>query len=333
MPRALITGAAGQDGLHLASYLRSLDYEVVGMVQFGSEHERRRVHKTVGDVELTTGDMTDLASLLNVIRHAQPDEVYNLAGESSVRVAWEQPIRATEVNGLGLVNLLEALRAVSGTRLGEVRVFQASSAQMFGDIDGGWFNEETPIRPTSPYGAGKAFAHFAADSYRRRYGMFISCGILGNHESSLHDADFVVPRITRTVGRIAVGNEDKLVLDNLTATRDWGYAGDFVVAMHAALQHEQPEDFVIATGDLRSVADAVALAFDVVGISDWQQYVSTTGAVTGRSHRGACGDITKARRLLGWTPRVGFEDLITMMVKQQLDPTHGLTRPMAVRGA
>jgi GDPmannose 4,6-dehydratase len=333
VPRALITGAAGQDGLHLASYLRNLDYEVVGMVQFGSEHERQRVHKIVRDVELVTGDMTDVASLLNVIRHAQPDEVYNLAGVSSVRVSWEQPTRAAEVNGLGLMNLLEALRAVSGARLGEVRVFQASSAQMFGDIDGGWFNEETPIRPTTPYGAGKAFAHFVADAYRRRYGMFISCGILGNHESSLHDADFVVPRITRTVGRIAVGDQDKLVLDNLTATRDWGYAGDFVVAMHAALQHGQPEDFVIATGGLRSVADVVALAFDMVGISDWRRYVLTTGAVTGRSHRGAGGDSSKARRLLGWTPRVGFKDLITMMVEQELDPTQGITWPIALRGA
>jgi GDPmannose 4,6-dehydratase len=330
MPTALITGAAGQDGFYLAAHLRNLGYEVAGMTQPGEHREKQRFSELAGTAELVTGDVTDLASLLNVIRDVQPDEVYNLAAVSSVRIAWDQPIRASDVNGLGLVNLLEALRAATRAGLSEVRVFQASSAQMFGDIDGELFTEETPVRPVSPYGAAKAFAHFAADAYRRRYGMFVSCGILGNHESPFHDADFVIPRITQAVSRIAAGEQDKLVLDNLTATRDWGYAGDFVVAMHAALQHQQPEDFVIATGELRSVADAVSAAFTAAGISDWQRYVSTTGTSSGRAQHGARGDNSKARRLLNWTPRVGFGDLITMMVRHYAGQAG---KPPAERGA
>ncbi len=332
MPTALITGAAGQDDFYLASHLRRLGYDVTGMMQ-PREHRDRQQDLTER-IELVTGDMTDMASLLNVIRDVQPDEAYNLAAVSSVRTAWKQPIRAADVNGLGLVNLLEALRALTGKRGREIRVFQASSAQIFGDLTSDWFTEDTPIRPMSPYGAAKAFAHFAADAYRREYGMFISCGILGNHESPLHDADFVIPRITETVGRIAAGGQDKLVLDNLTATRDWGYAGDFVVAMHAALQHERPEDFVIATGELHTVADAVEAAFAAAGIADWQPYVSTTGVTGGRSQRGARGDISKARRLLTWTPTVGLGDLITMMVQHYVGQTteHGHSTGPISRG-
>lgn len=324
MPTALITGAAGQDGFYLANHLRSLGYEVAGLLQT-REHRDRQPDLTE-NMELITGDLTDMASLLKAIGEVQPDEVYNLAAVSSVRTAWDQPIRAADVNGLGLVNLLEALRAVARRSVREIRVFQASSAQMFGDIGSGSFTEETPIRPISPYGAAKAFAHFTADAYRREYGMFIACGILGNHESPLHDADFVIPRITQAVGRVAAGVQDKLVLDNLTATRDWGYAGDFVVAMHAVLQHKRPEDFVIATGEVHSVADAVEAAFAAVGIADWQAHVSATGVTGGRAQRGARGDISKARRLLSWSPTVGFAELVAMMVQhyagQTAEPGH-----------
>jgi GDPmannose 4,6-dehydratase len=326
LPTALITGAAGQDGFYLASHLRCLGYEVAGLLQ-PREHRDRGWDKA-GNIELITGDMTDMASLLNALRQVHPDEVYNLAAVSSVRTAWDQPLRAVDVNGLGLVNLLEALRATAGSRVSEIRVFQASSAQIFGDISGDCFTEDTPIRPVSPYGAAKAFAHFTADAYRREYGMFISCGILGNHESPLHDADFVIPRITQAVGRVAAGTQDKLVLDNLTATRDWGYAGDFVVAMHAALQHQGPEDFVIATGEVHSVADAVAAAFATVGIADWQAHVSAGDVASGRAQHGVRGDISKARRLLGWSPTVGFADLVAMMVQhyagQSTAPEHFL---------
>ena len=313
MPTALITGAAGQDGFYLASYLRRLGYEVAGLLQ-PREH-RDQPRNFAENIRLITGDMTDMASLLNALREVQPDEVYNLAAVSSVRTAWDQPVRAADVNGLGLVNLLEALRALAGRSVSNIRVFQASSAQMFGDIAGDCFTEETPIRPVSPYGAAKAFAHFTANAYRHEYGMFISCGILGNHESPLHDAGFVIPRITQAVSRIAAGTQDKLVLDNLTATRDWGYAGDFVVAMHAALQHQQPEDFVIATGEAHSVADAVVAAFAAVGIADWQAHVSAAGVSGGRAQHIARGDISKARRLLNWSPTVGFDDLVAMMVQ------------------
>jgi len=329
---ALITGAAGQDGLHLARHLRECGYRVVGMVQYGTMFERDRIHDFAGDIEVVAADLTDLVSLCNLVDHAQPDEVYNLAAISSVKLAWEQPTRAMEVNATGLVNLLEAVRLVAGSAAGRVRVFQASSAQMFGDVGGEWFTEETPVRPTNLYGAAKAYAHFAADAYRRRYGMYVSCGILGNHESSMHDDEFVVPRITRGVSRVAAGLEPSLVLDNLDATRDWGYAGDFVVAMHAALQFERAEDFVIASGELHSVADVVAAAFAAAGMDDWRRYVRLTGAVTGRVHHGVKGDIRRAGTLLGWVPQLGFVDLITAMVHSDLGTVRGGTQPSVTTG-
>ncbi len=316
MPTALITGAAGQDGLHLLRYLGELAYDVVAMVQFGSAPERERIRQISDDARVVTGDVTDLSSLLTIMGKFRPDEVYNLAAISSVGLAWDQPLRTAEVNGLGLVNILEAVRA---TGLADhTRVFQASSAQIFGEATDEWFTEESPIRPVSPYGVSKAFAHATADSYRRRYGMFISCGILGNHESSLHDEEFVVRRITRGISRIATGEEEHLSLFNLTATRDWGYAGDFVRAMHASLAFSLPEDFVIATGELHSVGDVVAAAAAAAGITDWQERVRTTDNDTARAQRGAKGDISKARRLLDWQPRVGFEELISAMVKDEL---------------
>jgi GDPmannose 4,6-dehydratase len=316
LPTALITGAAGQDGLHLLRYLGELAYDVVAMVQFGSAPERERIRQISDDARVVTGDVTDLSSLLTIMGKFRPDEVYNLAAISSVGLAWDQPLRTAEVNGLGLVNILEAVRA---TGLADhTRVFQASSAQIFGEATDEWFTEESPIRPVSPYGVSKAFAHATADSYRRRYGMFISCGILGNHESSLHDEEFVVRRITRGISRIATGEEEHLSLFNLTATRDWGYAGDFVRAMHASLAFSLPEDFVIATGELHSVGDVVAAAAAAAGITDWQERVRTTDNDTARAQRGAKGDISKARRLLDWQPRVGFEELISAMVKDEL---------------
>jgi GDPmannose 4,6-dehydratase len=326
VPTALITGAAGQDGLHLARYLKNLGYRVVAVVQYGSAPERERICGFVGDVEVVIGDLTDFASLVRAIQYAEPDEIYNLGGISSVRLAWEQPIRTVEVNGVGLVNLLEALRAATCSPTGRARVFQASSAQMFGDIEGEWFTEETPIRPNNLYGTAKAYAHFAADAYRRRYGLFVSCGILGNHESALHDDEFVVRKITRGVSRIATGETQFLTLDNLDATRDWGYAGDFVVAMHAALQLDRPEDFVIATGELRSVGEVAAIAFAAAGITDWRWHVRTSNGVTGQIRRGAKGDSRKAHELLRWVPKVGFEELVGAMVKSDLD-TARRTRP------
>lgn len=316
MPTALITGAAGQDGLHLAAHLRQLGYEVIGVAQFGSRHERDLIGQHAGDIQVVTCDITDLVSVATTIRQTCPDEIYNLAAISSVRTSWEQPLRACDVNGTGLLTVLEAVR-LSG-RTTETKVFQASSAQLFGDVAGESFNEETPIRPTSPYGASKAFAHFMAASYRVRYRMFISCGILGNHESGLHDQGFVVPRITSTVARIAVGRASELVLDNLTATRDWGYAGDFVVAMHAALQHHTAEDFVIATGELHTVEDAVSAAFQAAGITSWRSMVRVTGTVTGQPQSIPRADISKAKRLLGWKPTTTFDALIAHMVQDAI---------------
>lgn len=312
MPVALITGAAGQDGLHLARHLSRIGYDVIAVTQFGSGHERDLIAAHGGGAQMRTCDITDLVSVATVIRETCPDEVYNLAAISSVRGSWEQPLRSCEVNGFGLLTILEAIRLAD--RADRTRVFQASSAQLFGDVDGDSFNELTPIRPNSPYGASKAFAHFIAASYRQRFGMFVSCGILGNHESFLHDQEFVVPRIARTVARIAAGRATELVLDNLTGSRDWGYAGDFVAAMHACLQHPVPEDFVIATGELHTVEDAVQAAFRAAGITDWRPMVRLTGADNGQPPRIPRADITKAEQLLGWKPTVSFEELIARMV-------------------
>jgi GDPmannose 4,6-dehydratase len=319
MPRALITGVAGQDGRYLAAYLNRLGYQVVGMLESGTAAERVRVREFAGEIETVVADVTDTVSLIQAISQAAPDEIYNLAGISSVRLAWDLPIRAVEVNGVGVLRLLEATRVAAGARLGDVRVFQASSAQMFGEVEAEWFHEGTPIRPTSPYGAAKALGHFAAASYRDRYGAFVSCGILGNHESPLQDQDFLLRRVTCAASRIAAGEQGMLTLDNLDGVRDWGFAGDYVKAMHAALQHSQPEDFVIATGTTHSVADAVASAFHAAGVADWRPFVRVTGANRGQPHRSARGDIGKARRLLGWSPATSFEELIDLMVRYELD--------------
>lgn len=318
MPRALITGVAGQDGRYLAAYLKGLGYQVIGMLEYGTAAERARAEEFVGEIETAVADLTDTISLIRAISRAAPDEIYNLAGISSVRLAWETPIRVVDVNGAGVVRLLEATRVAAGSQFSAIRIFQASSVQMFGDVEGEWFHEETPIRPTSPYGAAKALAHFTAASYRDRYGAFVSCGILGNHESPLQDEEFLLRRVTSSASRIAASEQDVLILDNLDGVRDWGFAGDYVKAMHAALQCDQPEDFVIASGSTHSVADAAVAAFRAAGVHDWRPFVKVTGASKGQPRRSAKGDITKARRLLGWSPETGFEDLIELMVRHEL---------------
>jgi GDPmannose 4,6-dehydratase len=325
MPTALITGSTGQDGLYLSKHLSRLGYEVIAVTQFGSSHERQLLAVHGGSATVRACDITDLVSVTAAIRETRPDEIYNLAAISSVRASWDQPMRACEVNGLGPLTILEAVRLAD--RAEQTRVFQASSAQLFGDVAIDVFDENTPIQPNSPYGASKALAHFLAASYRQRYGMFVSCGILGNHESALHDQEFVVPRIVRTVARIATGHEHELVLDNLTAERDWGFAGDFVTAMHLCLQHPTPEDFVIATGELHTVEDAVRAAFYTAGIVDWQPMVRLTGADAGQARRVPRADINKARRLLGWKPTVGFAELIAGMVTEAIAAeTNGAAR-------
>lgn len=312
MPTALISGATGQDGLYLSKHLSALGYEVIALTQFGSSHERQLLATHGGNATVRAGDITDLVAMTAVIRETQPDEIYNLAAISSVRASWEQPMRGCEVNALGPLTILEAVRLAD--RVGETRVFQASSAQLFGDVSTSTFDESTPVRPTTPYGASKSFAHFLAASYRQRYDMFVSCGILGNHESALHDQEFVIPLIVQNVARIATGRAHELVLHNLTGERDWGFAGDFVDAMHRCLQHPSPEDFVIATGEIHTVEDAVQTAFHAAGIVDWRPLVRLTGADVGRTQSVPRADISKARQLLGWKPQVSFEDLITRMV-------------------
>jgi GDPmannose 4,6-dehydratase len=322
---ALITGVGGQDGLYLTAYLKQIGYEVVGLLPFGTAAEQRRVRDVVGDVELLSGDVTDTIALARVIARFDPDEIYNLAAISSVPVAWDLPVRTAEVNAVGVVRLLEALRLLDSSAR-RTRVFQASSAQMFGAIDGEWFREDTPIRPVGPYATAKAFGHFTAAAYRERYGMFVACGILGNHESPLQDEEFLLRHVSIGARRIADGKQDFLPLRSLDGVRDWGYAGDYVRAMHAMLQCDRPADFVIASGHTHTVADVARTAFASVGIEDWRPYVSVVSKDTGQPLAGVKGDITRARTELNWSPTVTFEELVTAMVRDE-DPA-GLIEPM-----
>jgi GDPmannose 4,6-dehydratase len=316
MSVALITGVNGQDGMHLAAYLTEIGYAVVGMLRLGTGASERALLTTMVDgIEIVAGDLTDFGSLHRIIRDVAPDEIYNLAAISSVRLSWAHPTMTGEINALGLVNLLEAVRA---TARREIRVFQASSVQMFGEVEGEVFHEKTPIRPTSPYGASKAFAHFIANSYRRQHDIFVACGILGNHSSPLQGDDHVLGRIAGSVAQLAVGKRDTVTVDNLSGTRDWGYAGDYVEAMHAILQQSAPDDFVIATGEVHSVADALAVAMSAAGIRDWQSAIDVSGGEASQVTAGVPGDITKARGVLRWSPRLSFADLVTMMVKYRV---------------
>lgn len=328
MTTALITGIGGQDGLYLAAYLKRLGYDVAGLLPFGTFAEQSRVREIVGEVELCSCDVTDAGALAAVIARVAPDEIYNLAAITSVRVSWDVPARTADINGVGVTRLLEAVRLHDARHPGRVRVFQASSVQMFGEVDDGWYRESTPVRPASPYGAAKAFGHFLADIYRARYGMFVSCGILGNHESPLQDEEFLLQHVCRGAARIARGELDTLRIHNLDGVRDWGYAGDYVRAMHAMLQHSEPADFVIASGRTHSVHDVVVEAFARAGITDWRRHVSVVGANTGQTRIGARGDITNAQEKLGWTPSVGFPELIAAMVRGE-DPV-GSTNRVAV---
>jgi GDPmannose 4,6-dehydratase len=318
--RALITGVTGQDGSYLAELLLSKGYEVHGIVRRSSSFNTGRIEDIYQDphvpdyrLRLVYGDLNDASSLNRILRVVRPDEIYNLGAQSHVRVSFDVPEYTGEVTGLGTLRLLEAIRE-SGIN---PRFYQASSSELFGSSPPPQ-SEKTPFHPRSPYGVAKLYSYWITVNYREAYGMFACNGILFNHESPRRGETFVSRKITRAAARIKMGLQDKLFLGNLDAKRDWGFAGDYVEAMWRMLQHEVPEDFVIATGETHTVRDFLDLAFGQLDI-DWKKYVEIDPRYFRPSEVDVlCGDMSKARQLLQWEPRVKFPDLVRMMVESDL---------------
>jgi GDPmannose 4,6-dehydratase len=325
MPRALITGITGQDGLYLSELLLSKGYEVFGLIRGQNNPKRELVEQTVPEVRLVTGDLTDLSSLLRAFGAAQPEEIYNLGAISFVAYSWENARLTSEVTGLGVLNALEATRLYAGDDLSKVRFYQASSSEMFGKVTEVPQHERTLPWPRSPYGVSKVFGHYMTINYRESYGMHASSGILFNHESPRRGPEFVTRKISTAVARIKLGLQDKISLGNLDAKRDWGFAGDYVDAMWRMLQQDEGDDYVIATGETHSIREYLDLAFRYVGIEDWLKYVEQDP----RFFRPAevdllIGDPQKALDKLGWKPTMTFAQLVETMVEADLNEQRAL---------
>ncbi len=325
MKRALITGITGQDGSYLVEFLLAKGYEVHGIIRRSSTFNTDRIDHLYQDPHepgvrlfLHYGDLTDGTGLRRILEKVQPDEVYNLGAQSHVKVSFEQPEYTADVVATGTLRLLEALRDYVKLSGKQVRIYQAGSSEMFGASPPPQ-NEKTPFYPRSPYAVAKVAAYWYAVNYREAYGLFICNGILFNHESPRRGETFVTRKITRAVGRIKMGLQKKLYLGNLEARRDWGYAGDYVEAMWLMLQQPEPDDYVVATGESHSVREFLEEAFAYVGL-DWRDYVE----IDQRYFRPIevdhlQGDATKARKKLGWYPRVTFQELVRMMVDHDLE--------------
>ncbi|GAB3247367.1 GDP-mannose 4,6-dehydratase [Alteromonas gracilis] len=319
MPTALITGITGQDGLYLAELLLEKGYDVHAIIRGQNNPKMDLVRRTLPDVELHTGDLTDLSSLMRAMKNSQPDEVYNLAAISYVAYSWENAQVTSDVTGLGVLNMLEALRLYNGDDPQRARYYQASSSEMFGKVQQVPQTEATLLWPRSPYGVAKVYGHYMTINYRESYGMHASSGILFNHESPRRGPEFVTRKVTQAVARIKLGLQQGITMGNLDAQRDWGFAGDYVEAMWLMLQQEEADDYVISTGETHSIRDLLDTAFGHVGIDDWERLV----AQDPRFMRPAevdllIGDSTKAHERLGWKPRVSFPELIAMMVDHDL---------------
>jgi GDPmannose 4,6-dehydratase len=318
--RALITGITGQDGLYLAELLLEKGYEVFGLIRGQDNPKYPLVRELLPDVTLIKGDLTDVSALVRALRMAHPDEVYNLAAISFVPYSWENPGLTTDVTGKGVLNVLEAIRMWAGSDPSGVRFYQASSSEMFGRVQAIPQVETTLLWPRSPYGVAKAYGHHLTVNYRESYGLHASSGILFNHESPRRGPEFVTRKVTRAVARFSLGLQDELVLGNLDARRDWGYAGDFVEAMWLMLQQDEADDYVIATGITHSVRELVTIAFSEVGIEDWSSIVRQDRALIRPAEVDhLVGSSEKAKRVLGWEPKVGFDELIRTMVRSDVD--------------
>ena len=319
MPRAFVTGITGQDGQHLAEFLHSKGYQVFGMVKGQNNPKAELLRDEFPYVEIVPGDLADLPSLVKAMEHAEPDEVYNLAAISFVALSWNQAELTANLTGTGVLRMLEAVRMVGGQSNNPIRFYQASSSEMFGKVREVPQKETTPFHPRSPYGCAKVFGHDITVNYRESYGLWACSGILFNHEGPRRGVEFVTRKVTNAAARIKLGLQDELVMGNLDAKRDWGYAGDYVKAMWLILQQDEPDDYVIATGETHTIEELVERAFAEVGIDDWKRYVRQDPKFFRPAEVDLLiGDSTKARTKLGWQPEVDFPSLVKMMVAHDL---------------
>ncbi|MDD7298329.1 MAG: GDP-mannose 4,6-dehydratase [Fibrobacter intestinalis] len=331
MKRVLITGITGQDGSYLAELLLEKGYEVYGLVRRKSKLDFNNAEHLKGQVTFLFGDMTDSASLLRAMEIAKPDEIYNLAAQSFVTTSWETPLSTADINAIGVTKLLEAVRLVKP----ETRVYQASTSEMFGKVQAVPQNEKTPFYPRSPYGVSKLYGHWIIKNYRESYGMFACSGILFNHESERRGAEFVTRKITISVARIQAGLQECLELGNLNASRDWGHSADYVRAMWLMLQQDKADDFVVATGETHTVRDFVSKAFRSAGMElefhgeGVKEFATLKGTnrvlvkVNPEFFRPAevdllIGDAAKAKTVLGWEPKISYDELVCRMVKSDI---------------
>ena len=323
MKKALITGISGQDGSYLAEFLLEKGYEVYGLVRRSSNRPANlgRIAHIFDRIELVEGDLSDQASLNDAVKEVEPCEVYNLGAQSFVVHSWKAPVYTADVTGLGAVRMLEAVRN-SGL---DIRFYQASSSEMFGDNAELPLNEKSSFYPRSPYACSKVYAHYSTINYRESYGMFACCGVLFNHESPRRGEEFVTRKISQEVAKISLGLEENIKLGNLEAKRDWGYAKDYVEAMWLMLQQNDrvilgPEDFVVATGESHSIKEFVKVAFEVVGIEGWEDYVKQDPKFMRPADvPNLVGDYSKIKEKLGWKPKVRFEELVELMVKSDVE--------------
>ena len=315
MKRALITGITGMDGSHLADLLLKKGYEVYGMERRSSSKNRTNTEHLKDKVTFLTGDLTDQGSLLRVLKDSDPDEVYNLASQSFVHASWEMPEQTSDVTGLGVMRMLEAIREYGKS----IKFYQASSSEMFGKMIENPANENTPFYPRSPYGISKVYGHWVTKNYRESYGMFTCSGILFNHESERRGIEFVTRKISDGIAQIRCGLSNKIILGNLDAKRDWGYAPDYVEAMWLMLQQDTSDDYVISTGETHSIREFLDISFNYVGMPDWEQFVGQDERYMRPAEVDVLrGDSTKAREILGWKPKTSFKDLVEVMVENDI---------------
>jgi GDPmannose 4,6-dehydratase len=314
--RVLITGITGQDGSYLAEFLLSQNYKVFGLTRRTSTPNYERIKHIQDKIELIPGDLLDQQSLVTAIKLSNPDEIYNLAAQSFVETSWSQPVLTGEFTALGVTRMLEAVRQVKS----KAKFYQASSSEMFGKAKESPQNEETSFHPRSPYGVAKVYGHWITINYRESYNLFTVSGILFNHESPRRGLEFVTRKISHGVAKISLNQADQIVLGNLQAKRDWGFAGDYVRAMWLMLQQKDPDDFVIATGENHSVEEFVQEAFKVIGIRNWEKYVKVSKELFRPAEVDfLIGDAQKAQEILNWKPEVNFSELVKMMVKADIN--------------
>jgi GDPmannose 4,6-dehydratase len=319
VPKALITGVTGQDGSYLAELLLSKGYQVVGVVRRTSHHSYERIEHLLDRIEVVAADLLDQHSLTVVLQDTRPDEVYNLAAQSYVPTSWTQPVLTGEFTALGVTRILEAIRLVHPS----AKFYQASSSEMFGRVAETPQRETTSFYPRSPYGVAKVYGHWITVNYRESYNLFAVSGILFNHESPRRGIEFVTRKVSDGVARIKLGVSKELRLGNLDARRDWGFAGDYVEAMWRMLQQPRPQDYVVGTGQTHSVRELVEAAFGHVGL-DWRKYVATDPKYVRPAEVDLLqADAGKARRELGWSPTIGFGELVAMMVDADLERLRG----------